>query len=321
MKNRYCVTGGLGFIGSHFVDLLLKNGHEVTVIDDMSSNVIQPLTKCKRTFTEPIVVLDFRRLSEFDVLVHLASVVGPVGVLSVAGDIVPSIIRDTKKLVDYCVKNEILFVDVSTSEVYGHGGTLSEDSRKECTGRYSPRSEYGVGKLAAEIMVCNTARVKRLNYRIIRPFNVSGPRQDPQGGFVLPRFVIAALTGQVITVYGDGSQVRSIAHINDVCDSTYCVLETENTSGIWNVGNPDNTTSILELARLVIEQVGQGTIKFVDPKSIHGDLFEEVGDKIACIDKIKGLGWRPKYSLERVVVDVISYYRSKIKTGYEFDVE
>lgn len=317
---RYCVVGGLGFIGSHLVDLLLRENQEVIIVDNKSSNVVDEDYFPCPVHISSIQDFDFSSAS-FDVLIHLASVVGPVSVIFSAGSIADFIVNDTKKLAEVCIEKGVLFVDISTSEVYGHEGRLLEDTYKKCEGEYSPRMEYGMGKLAAEIMVGNLAKVKSLSYHIIRPFNVSGACQKPDGGFVLPRFVISALTNQPLTVYGDGSQVRSIASVKDICSAIYKIICSSYVNEVWNIGNPNNLMSIKDLAKLVISLAGRGEIEYYDPQVLHGNLFQEVGNKIPCIHKIQSwLNWSPVYTLGEVIQDVFDYYVPLVEKGYKFNV-
>jgi UDP-glucose 4-epimerase len=229
------------------------------------------------------------------------------------------VINDTIVLRDFCIEEKIKFIYVSTSEIYGDVKDFREDSVKVFPAHYTVRTEYGAGKMVSEIVIVNKARVADLSYVIIRPFNVAGPRQRPDLGFVLPRFVTAALTGQSITVYGDGSQRRAFTDVRDICDAIYMLGVGH--GGIYNIGNPVNETSIGDLAKLVVKCVGvESEIVYVDPKKLHGDLFEEVPDKIPYIDKLKEIGWSPKYSIEEIINDTIEYYRKKIEDGYYFKV-
>ncbi len=312
------VTGGLGFIGSHLVDLLLSEGLWVVVIDNFVNNCVDNMD-CEilaGDITEVLLTEDIFVDSVF----HLASTVGPVGVLSQSGEMGNSIVRDTVALRDFCIEEGIKYTYVSTSEIYGDVKDWHEDSIKVFPAHYTVRSEYAAGKMTSEISIVNKARVADLSYTIIRPFNVAGPRQKPNLGFVLPRFVVAALTGQYITVYGDGSQRRAFTDVRDICDAIY-MLATGH-EGIFNIGNPANEMSIGDLAELVLKYVGdtESEIVNVDPKKLHGDLFEEVPDKIPCIDKLKEIGWSPKYSIEQTINDTIAYYRKKIEDGYYFKV-
>ena len=312
------VTGGCGFIGSHLADLLLGKGIEVVIIDNFVNNCVDNMP-CQILAGDISDVI----LSEdvfVDAVFHLASTVGPVGVLSRSGEMGNDIVRDTVTLRDFCIEERIKYTYVSTSEIYGDVRDWHEDSIKVFPAHYTVRSEYAAGKMTSEIAIVNKAKVANLDYTIIRPFNVAGPRQKPNFGFVLPRFVIAALTGQPITVYGDGSQRRAFTDVRDICDAIYILAV--GYEGIFNIGNPANEMAIEDLAKLVLYIVGdtRSEIVYVDPKKLHGDLFEEVPDKIPCIDKLREIGWSPRYSIEQTISDTVEYYRKKIKDGYYFKV-
>lgn len=326
------VTGGLGFLGSHLVDKLLERNIEVIIIDNEVTSTVDKNfwgDKCN-VFIKSIeeVDLNSKEFENTDIVFHLASIVGPVGVLKHAGDIGKNILGDNLKLRDFCIKNNSMLVDVSTSEVYGHGEALKEESQKVFRGDYKVRTEYGAAKMVAEMSLINKSIMEpKLKYHIIRPFNITGPRQRPDGGFVLPRFVIAALTAQPITVYGDGSAVRSFTDVRDICDGILRVVDDSEPNEMWNVGNPNNKMTILELAKLVNkltkEICGKSSdITFVNPTLIHGDYFSEPVDKVPYIEKIKGrLGWQANIKIENIIRDTIKYYDNKIKKeNYEFSV-
>jgi len=312
------VTGGLGFIGSHLVDLLIDGEHNVTIIDDKSNNAIETDDRCNMIFGS-IDKIDPTIFVGFDIIFHLASIVGPAGVLA-HGDIGRSIIKNTARLIDYCAINQSLFIDVSTSEVYSHSGILKEDADKICSGEYQFRTEYGVAKLLAEIMIVNRAKItSALKYHIIRPFNVAGPRQQPEGGFVLPRFIIGKLTDQPITVFGDGSQIRSFTDVRDICDAIIKIAFSKYKNEIWNIGNPANEMSIKELAVKIVES--EDKLFYIDPQKLHGPLFAEAENKVANIEKLTNLlDWRPKVPIDHTIEDTINYYKKKIEEGYSFDV-
>ena len=312
------ISGGLGFIGSHLVDLLLGKGIEVVIIDSFVNNCVDNMPCQILAGNIPDVIS--QEIIYVDAVFHLASTVGPVGVLGQSGEMGNDIVTDTVVLRDFCIEEGIKFIYVSTSEIYGDVKDWHEDSVKVFPAYYTVRSEYAAGKMTSEIAIVNKARVADLKYTIIRPFNVAGPRQKPNFGFVLPRFVIAALTGQPITVYGDGSSVRAFTDVRDICDAIYMLAVGH--EGIFNIGNPANEMSINDLAKLVLKHVGdsESEIIYVDPKKLHGDLFEEVPDKIPCIDKLTEIGWSPIYSIEQTINDTIEYYRKKIEDGYYFKV-
>lgn len=327
---KVVVTGGLGFIGSTLVDMLLDKNVEVIIVDNKISNTVDEdfyKDRCKviiENAGESVKYLP----NNIDHVFHLASFVGPYGILKYAGEMAKIIVNDTIEIRDFCIKNSAMFVDISTSEVYGHTGKLKENSQKIYPGDYQIRTEYGAGKMAAEISVVNKARVEeKLKYHIIRPFNVSGPRQKPDGGFVLPRFIISALTEQSLTVFGDGTQERAFTDVRDICEAILQIISSEHINEIWNIGNIYNKMTINELADKVIDYVIKRYPKtlfdkiYIDPKTIHGPLFAEAIDKVPYTNKINKLvKWKPRYSLEKTINDLIDYYEEKIKNGYEFKI-
>ena len=323
---RILVTGGLGFTGSHLVDLLISEGHDVTVVDNMTTNVIDYESRCDVILESVSEAVSFFPRN-VDIVFHLASVVGPAGVLEHAGSMGMSIVNNVVKLRDFCIENNSLFIDVSTSEIYGHTEILHEDADKICS-KYEIRTEYGVGKLLSEIAVVNKAKVEdRLKYHIVRPFNIAGPRQQPDGGFVLPRFVVAALTGQPLTVFGNGTQERAFTDVRDVCEAIVKIAFSELRNEIWNIGNDNNRVSIGLLAKYVVEEVKKRypdkdpEVINIDPREIHGSLFSEVADKLPYVMKIKRLiGWKARIPLTQTISDTVDFYDEKIKSGYFFDM-
>ena len=310
---RALITGGLGFIGSHLIEELTARGIDVVVVDNLQSNVIDPFETSKKcpVYVRSIQDMNFD-LVAFDILFHLASPVGPVSVLKYPGKMAEVIINDTAKVRNVCISKNVPLVFVSTSEVYGHSGQLDENAIKVFPSNYTIRLEYGAGKMLAEISLVNTAKAHpNLKYKIIRPFNVSGPRQSPIGGFVLPRFIQQGLTDKPITVYGDGTQRRAFTDVRDIVDAITYITETQEWGTIWNLGNPANEKTIEGLANNVLNilfSMGIDTeskIVHVDPKMLHGDLFEEVPDKLPYVEKLYSTGWRPKYSFEDTVMDAI----------------
>jgi UDP-glucose 4-epimerase len=332
---KVIMTGGLGFVGSHLVEHLLARGIELIIIDNLSTNVV-PINFFDSApgctiISEAIedVDLTLSEFSDVDTVFHLASILGPSGLLKHAGNIGGSIFNDTIKIRDFCSRTGSFLIDISTSEIYGHPGLLEEDSDKVFPGGYKIRTEYGVGKLLAELAVVNKARVdKSFNYHIIRPFNITGPRQLPDGGFVLPRFVISALTNQPITVFGDGTQRRAFTHVQDVCDAILAIMDSSYFNEAWNIGRPENEMSIKDMADLVLNEVTslgiytKSNIIFIDPTIIHGPLFTEVVDKIPYVEKIGSLiGWEAYREAKKIVSDTVSFYYEKIRhTGYYFKV-
>jgi len=326
---KVVVTGGLGFIGSNLVDMLLDQGIEIIIVDNKISNSVSEdmfSDKCEVIIDNTGDAVKYFP-DDIDVVFHLASFVGPSGILKYSGEMAKIILNDTLEVRDYCIRTGAMFIDISTSEVYGHTGLLKEDSQKVYPGVYQVRTEYGAGKMTSEIAVVNKAKVdERLKYHIIRPFNVAGPRQRPDGGFVLPRFIIASLTDQPITIFGDGEQERAFTDVRDICEAILQILNSKNINEIWNIGNVKNRMTINDLAYLVVKKINERYTKkceiiYIDPKEIHGPLFAEAIDKIPYTDKIhKFVGWEPRFLVEETIDDLITFYEDEIKNGYDFRV-
>jgi UDP-glucose 4-epimerase len=323
--NRVLITGGFGFIGSYLVEALISDPqNQVHVVDNLSTSPIDlPAFLARlgepKNLTYDICSVD-RFCTElangrnFDQIYHLASVVGPVGVLAHAGDIAFQIISDAKLLAELALHNGARLVDVSTSEVYGGGrdGYCSEKDAKVIQPQVTVRLEYAMGKLAAEVALINTARVHSLNVTIVRPFNVAGPRQSAVGGFVLPRFINQARARESLTVYNDGQMIRAFTHVSDIVDGILLVMAKGKRGDAYNLGNPANKISIVDLADRVISVTkSQSNVSHVDPKALFGDLFEEANDKYPDADRAKNeLGWNPKYSIDDIILDSYNYANS-----------
>lgn len=322
------VTGGFGFLGSHLVEkLLAEEGARVHVVDNLSTSPINVEAYVRRLGSPPTLTYDLISIEDytkslaststprFDEIFHLASVVGPVGVLAHAGQITRTITDDTYRVVDLVKATGARLCDVSTSEVYGGGrdGYCSENDSKIITPKVSVRLEYAVAKLACEVALMNMTKVSDMFAVIIRPFNIAGPRQATKGGFVLPRFIRQALAGEPITVYGDGKMIRAFTHVSDVADGIILALRRGTRGQAYNIGNPANKTTILDLARRVVAIAqSSSAVQSVDPKALFGPLFEEANDKFPDSDLAsRELGWTPRYTLDEIIRSSLEYIRAE----------
>lgn len=322
-SQKILMTGGLGFIGSHCIEKWYEAGWKVYVIDDLSSNAIpaeHPITK-KAVFIESnILNVKWNDLPKFDAILHLASPVGPVGVLKHSGTMARKILDDAYWAIEGAKKNSCPLIFISTSEIYGHRDSksyLSENDDKVLRGEFTVRNEYAMAKLLSEIVLSNQAKIdENFKYQIVRPFNVTGERQLPDGGFVLPRFVDQALRGENITVYYSGEQLRAFTWVKDIVDGIYLVSTAPehmwNTE--WNIGNEENEKTILYLAERVKEMTGTSSqIIYIDPIELHGKMFAEAPEKIPNSEKISSLlGWNPTKYVDDVISEVIEFYKSSI---------
>ena len=316
------MTGGLGFIGVHCIEKWSDEDWSIHVIDNLSSNTITADHPTARdvTFIEADVIdIKWNELPTFDMILHLASPVGPVGVLKHSGVMADIILKDIYSVINGAKHNKCPLLFVSTSEIYGYRDCktyLDEGGDKVLKGKFTVRNEYAIAKLLSEIVLSNCAKVdKNFKYQIIRPFNVTGAFQLPDGGFVLPRFVQQAINGKDITVYYSGEQIRAFTWVKDIVEGIYLtsVAPDELWNEEWNIGNEKNEESILYLAERVKAATGsQSRIAHVDPVALHGNLFSEAPEKIPDASKIKAkLQWNPTKGIDEVIEEVIDFWRNK----------
>ena len=322
MNKKILITGGLGFIGSHSVEKWKNLGYKITIIDNMSSNALSPTDKlfegCE-IILEDILNVDITRLEKFDSILHLASPVGPVGVLKHSGKMASIIIDDIYWAINAAKHNNCPLIFISTSEIYGYrdGKTyLKENDQKVLDGEFTVRNEYAIAKLLSEIVLSNTGKIDpNFKYQIIRPFNVSGKYQLPDGGFVVPRFVNQALNNKDITVYYDGLQLRAFTWVKDIVEGIYLTSTAPEKlwNEEWNVGNEMNENTILYMAEKIKEMSQSNSqVTHIDPVLLHGPLFSEAPEKIPNSEKIKNLlGWKATKGVDEILNEVVEYFKSK----------
>jgi UDP-glucose 4-epimerase len=262
--------------------------------------------------------VDITQLEKFDVILHLASPVGPVGVLKHSGKMASIIIDDIYWAINASKYNKCPLVFISTSEIYGYRENktyLKEDDQKVLDGDFTVRNEYAIAKLLAEIVLSNTAKIdSEFKYQTIRPFNVSGKYQLPDNGFVVPRFVEQALKEEDITVYYDGLQLRAFTWVKDIVEGIYLtsIAPEQYWNQEWNIGNEKNENTILYLATKVKEiSNSNSTVVNIDPTTLHGPLFSEAPETIPNSEKIKSLlGWKATKEVDDILTEVIDYFNS-----------
>jgi len=322
---RCLVTGGAGFIGSHVTEQLLARGHEVVVLDDLSTGRQDNLRGCvdhpRFTFrsgsiTDPVLLADVVRGT--DVIYHLAAA---VGVKLVADDPVRTIetnIYPTELLLRLAVQGGQKFFLASTSEVYGKNSkprwTEEDDLQFGSTTR--PRWAYGCSKAIDEFLALAYHRKYGLPVVIGRFFNVVGPRQVGHYGMVIPRFVDQALAGGPVVVYDDGSQIRCFAHVREVVESVIGLMETPAAAGeVFNIGS-DQPISIRELAEAIITHVNPAaTIQYLPYRDAYGPDFEDIQRRVPDIGKLERvLGTAPGLSLAEILVEIVAWKRASRPT-------
>lgn len=309
---RIVVTGGAGFIGSHLCARLLADGHQVTAVDNLITGMrrnIEPLLSNDRfSFVEQDVVLPIDLPA--DAVFHLASPASPRGYLDhpIETALVNSI--GTHNTLEMARKYGAKFLLASTSEAYGD--PLEHPQVETYWGNVNPigvRSCYDESKRFGEALTMTYIRATGLDARIIRIFNTYGPHSDPDDGRIVPNFITQALNGAPITVYGDGSQTRSLCYVSDLVEGIIGAMFQEGTKGeVINLGNPLENT-VLEYAYLIKEMCGsRSTIEF---KPLPQD---DPTRRCPDISKARGLlGWEPRVGLAEGLGRTIEWFKAVAK--------
>jgi len=260
------VTGGGGFIGSHLCESLLDDGRTVVCLDNFGSGRPENVAHLRDEDDFSLVRGDVREIGDLDPpaadeVYHLASRASPADFVAHALDIAVTNTEGTRKVLDYAVDCDATVVYASTSEVYGdpevHPQPESYNGNVNIRG---PRACYDESKRFGETLSVAYGRVHGLDVRTARIFNTYGPRMQLDDGRVIPNFVTQALAGGRITVYGDGSQTRSFAYVDDTVAGLRALMDTDGLAGeAVNIGQ-DTETTVRELAEIIIERVGGGEI-------------------------------------------------------------
>lgn len=324
-KTRVLITGGAGFIGSHLAGVLLEKGHQVTVIDDLSTGRFENIAPYKnnpnfRFAIDTILnegVMD-RLVSECDTIYHLAAAVGVMLIVERPVHTIEANVMGTESVLKAALRYRTKVLLASTSEVYGKGNRIPFNENDDVVLGPTSRSRwsYAASKMVDEFLGLAYYREKGLPVVIFRLFNTVGPRQRGRYGMVIPRFVEAAMAGEQLPVYGDGRQSRCFLHVEDAVSAIIGLGENEGAIGqVFNIG-ATTEISILDLAKNVIGTVSEMTGKSLDPENLikfvpyetayaHG--FEDMRRRVPDITKTSSLtGWKPQHDLNKILVDVIA---------------
>jgi UDP-glucose 4-epimerase len=312
---KYLVTGGSGFIGSHLTTALLNKGDSVVVLDDLSTGDAKNLNSLTASRNLEIVsgsILDNALVdslvAKVDHVLHLAAAVGVFNIVNNPLKSLETNIGGTENVLDACAKYSKPFFLTSSSEIYGKNTNvpLNEESDRVMGSPLKSRWSYSEAKAIDESLAYFHFTQNKLPIRIVRLFNTVGPRQIGQYGMVVPRFVSAAISGDAISVYGDGKQSRSFCHVDDVIEALLLVLDSPKAVGqVYNVGN-NFEISIADLAKKVVEVTKSSSkIEFKPYVDAYGPGFEDLERRVPDISKIKTeLGWAPKRDLTQVIEDI-----------------
>jgi UDP-glucose 4-epimerase len=318
---RILVTGGAGFIGSHLVEKLLGLGHEVSVLDDLSTGSSRNLAGISGTASLEFYlgsVLDEDLVSSLvaktDYIFHLAAAVGVFNIVQKPLQSMFINLKGTENVLSAADKFSVPILVASSSEVYGKNSSdsLSESSDRILGNPLTMRWSYSEAKAIDESLAYAYHVEKSLEIRIARFFNTVGPRQLGAYGMVVPRFVSSALENSPITIYGDGQQSRCFAHVQDAVGALVKVAFSKETIGrAVNIGN-STEISIFKLAEFIKDRLKSSSdIVFLDYQEAYGDGFEDMQRRVPDVTLIKQLvGWEPQLSLEDIVDDIAKAMRS-----------
>lgn len=265
---KILITGGAGFIGGHLTELLLRQGHRVSIIDDLSTGSLKNLEAVRDHENLELVIGDLithpeleRLIRESQVIFHLAAAVGVELVVRDPVRTIMTNVNGTERVLKYACQYDKRCIVASTSEVYGKSekDTFSESDDLLIGAPTNSRWSYACSKLLDEFMLMAYCRNREFRGTVVRFFNTVGPRQTGRYGMVVPRFVSAALKGESLKVYGTGTQTRCFCHVFDTIRALLLLAENEDAVGkIYNIGS-NRSISIEDLAKLVIERTGSSS--------------------------------------------------------------
>jgi len=320
---RALITGGAGFIGSHLAEALLDAGHEVDIIDNLSTGSIRNVGHLKSnprfkytidTLTnEPLLA---ELIDRNDVVFHFAAAVGVKLIVEQPVHTIETNVHGTEVVLKHANKKKKLVFIASTSEVYGKSADVPfRESADVVLGPSSKhRWAYACSKMIDEFLALAYWKERGTPTVVVRLFNSVGPRQTGQYGMVIPNFVRQALAGQPITVFGTGEQSRCFGHVHDVVWALEQLSLDERATGqVFNLGATHETT-IMELARK-IKAMTQSTSEIVKvPYDEAYEVgFEDMARRVPDISKARALfGYEPKKNLDHILRDVIQFERNRM---------
>ena len=317
------ITGGAGFIGSHLAEVLLQRGWTVTVLDDLSTGSIKNVAHLK-THAAFSYVLDsvmnrplmLELIDQAEVIFHLAAAVGVRLIVEEPVRTIETNIKATELVLELCARKRKPVLLTSTSEVYGklEKPKFGEEDDVVLGPTSRARWCYAASKIIDEFLAKAYFKEKQLPTVVVRLFNTIGPRQTGQYGMVAPRFVKQALSGEPITVYGDGAQQRSFTWAGDVVNAMMKLIEHPGAYGeVFNVGHTDEI-SIYDLAELVKTMTESASeIVFIPYEQAYESGFEDMARRLPDLTKIqRTIGYRPTLDLPRMLEWLIAYYRMEL---------
>jgi UDP-glucuronate decarboxylase len=313
-RTRVMVTGGAGFLGSHLCDRLLAEGHDVLCVDNLFTGTKQNIAHLRdhphfeflrHDVTFPLFV-------EVDEIYNLACPASPVHYQHDPVQTAKTSVHGAINMLGLAKRLGCRILQASTSEVYGDPSVHPQT--EDYWGNVNPigpRSCYDEGKRCAETLFFDYFRQHRLPIKVARIFNTYGPRMHPADGRVVSNFIMQALRGEPITIYGDGAQTRSFCYVDDLIDGLVALMRSpEEVTGPINLGNPVEFTMI-ELAEQVIAMTGSNS------SLVHAELpADDPRQRQPDISRARALlGWEPKVPLEEGLKRTVAYFRETVEVA------
>ena len=318
---RVLITGGAGFIGSHLAEALIEAGHQVMVIDDLSTGSFDNIAHLKgqagfrytidTVLNEPVLA---ELVDQCDVVYHLAAAVGVRLIVEAPVRTLETNVHGTEVVLKAAAKKQRLVVVASTSEVYGKSDAVPfrEDGDIALGSTVKHRWAYACSKALDEFLALAYWKEKRLPVVIVRFFNTVGPRQTGRYGMVVPNFVRQALAGEPITVFGDGKQTRCFTYVGDVVGALTAIVAREEAHGnVYNVGNTEEVSIYALAERVKALTKSASPIVNIPYDQAYESGFEDMPRRVPDLTKIRALiGYEPQVSLDEILRRVIEYHRT-----------
>ncbi|MCP4707176.1 MAG: NAD-dependent epimerase/dehydratase family protein [Planctomycetes bacterium] len=318
------ITGGAGFIGSHLAERLIGTGHDVIVIDDLSTGSLENIKGLKGHpkfrfvldsvhNTETMHIL----IEQCDIVYHLAAAVGVQLIVDEPVRTIETNIHGTEVVLAVANKFRKKVLLASSSEVYGKSEAIpfQEDDDTVYGSTMFSRWSYACSKAIDEFLGLAYFEQYELPVVVGRFFNTVGPRQTGQYGMVIPRFVEKALKNEPIVIYGDGKQTRTFAYVGDVTDAVINLMNSPAAPGrVYNIGSQEEI-SIEGLANKIIEKTGSTAgIEFISYEQAYGKPFDDMMRRVPNLDRIREtIGYEHKTSLDQILTSVIEHFQNNLK--------
>ncbi len=317
---KILITGGAGFVGSHLADRLIAEGHEITVIDDLSTGKYSNVEHLEGTGNFRLIIDTVRNeqlleelVREADHVYHMASAVGVRLIMEQPVKTIETIFHGTDAILKFCSRYRKRVLIPSTSEVYGKGASVpfKEDDDLLTGATDKHRWAYACAKTLDEFLALAHWKETRLPVVVVRLFNTVGPRQTGQYGMVVPRFVQAAIKNEPIEVHGDGTQSRCFGHVADVVDGLCKLLHSNECLGqVINLGNDEEVTITGLAERAIALTNSTSQIRYIPYSEAYGEGFEDMRRRVPSLEKAARLiSYKPTRTLDDIINDVAREFR------------